>query len=149
MKDFFGYNRQVKEKELLSADFATLDIGNGKMGLVQNVQAAYQHRVEPRFEAGSSTLYWVNGQPSGNMTVGRLVGRSGLFAGVSRGNAACGDLKKLTISLDGDGQCAIRASGGLKFDGAMLQGVSISYGAGALDIQDSLSFVVATMNVTN
>jgi len=95
-EDFFGYKRNINAKEILSSDFALIGVkGSDTMGLVQGAQMSYQQRVEPRFEAGSSDLYWVNGQPSGQMRIDRLVGKSGIFHNVSRNG--CGELQ--TISM--------------------------------------------------
>lgn len=147
MKDILGYTRDYKEKELLSSDYAVLRLKDGdKTGLVQNCQATYQHNVQQRYESGSSTVLFVRGQPQGSMQVGRLVGTKGWFAGVDTGDAACGELGTITASLDGDGQCQITANqSSLKFDGAILQSLALTFGAGQLEITDSCQFLVASM----
>lgn len=150
MKDYFGYDRNIKSKELISADFAKLDIGNGRVSLVQNVNASYGHRSEFRFETGSSDAYFVSGQPMGQISVSRLVGRKG-FLSEHRENPglACGELDKLSIYIDGDENCSVEDGGNdkLKFEGAHIENFNISFGAGALEVSESFGYKVASMNI--
>lgn len=146
MADIFGYTRDVKEREIVSSDYAAVDIGEGRLGLVQQWQAGYQHKVEPRFETGSNALYWVNGQPMGQLQVQSLVGRGGFLAGFGNtGAAACGALKTLIISSDGEGNCGISGGGSLAFSGAVIQGIGLTAQAGNLDIGQNATFMTATL----
>ena len=143
--DYFGYNRQTQANQIISADNAIIDIGQGRIGLVQNFSGSYGHQVEPRFEMGSSTLFWVNGKPSGQFQVSKLVGREGILDSFKTGGDACGGLRQISVSLDG-GSCAVEAGGGVNFNGAKLQSVSVNGSAGAFEIAESATFLVAEMN---
>lgn len=148
MSDYFGYNRPVKTEQLPSADHAVLDIGNGRLGLIQGFSGSYEHQVQPRVEMGSSTLFWVTGQPMGSFTVNRLVGREGLLASFRNtgGNSdACGGLRTLSISLDG-GSCEAIAGAGVTMRGVKLQSVAFQGQAGGFDLSESATFLVAEMN---
>jgi len=147
MSDYFGYTRDTQASQIISADNAIIDIGNGALGLVQNFSGSYQHQVEPRFEMGSSTLFWVNGKPSGQFQVSRLVGRDGILAGFrsSGGSDACGGIRQLNVSLDG-GSCGVQGGSGVSFSGAKLQSVSVQGQAGGFEIAESANFLVAEMN---
>jgi hypothetical protein len=146
-KDFLSYERQTKSKEIFSSDFATVSFGDEKARLVQSVQGNYGHRVEPRYEAGSSALYWVNGQPSGTVNINRLVGTKGWFAGLRDANIACALFKPITVKLDGDGNCDLTAEEDtIKMEDVILQNVAFNFSAGGLDVTESLSFQVSKMS---
>ena len=145
MSDIFGYNRQTQANQIISSDNAVIDLGAGRIGLVQNYSASYNHQVEPRYEMGSSTLFWVTGKPSGQLQVSKLVGRDGLLTTFRTGEDACGGIRQLTTSLDG-GSCQVRAGGGLNFNGAKLQGVGVQGSAGAFEIAESATFLVAELS---
>ena len=145
-KEFFGYERSADNKTVLSTDFAIISIaGSGRMGLVQEAQAQYEHRVEPRFEAGSSDLFWLNGQPQGQITFSRVIGTDGIFADIKENG--CAELQTLTINTSGN-SCGISTGGnGVTFDGAMLQSVTLTFNVQQLDIRDNIVYKVATMTV--
>lgn len=143
MSDYFGYSRDHKANEIISSDTAAISIGGDQFSIVQNYQASYQHRVEPRYELGSSDLFWVNGRPTGQVQISKLVGEDGLLRRFDGGEAACGDLKNLSIDLDG-GSCD-QSGGGLSFAGAKLQQVSAQAQAGGLEISESATFMIAEM----
>lgn len=143
--DLFGYNKTKAGTFLFSSDYAMLQMNGGKLGLLQNATANYAHRVEPRWEAGSSELYWVSGQSSGNVAAGRLVGENGILEGV--------DFERTTSSIRKGAMAGIEfklgSPGGSKpavrMDGCVAQSVSIQFGAGELDVRESLSILVAKM----
>jgi hypothetical protein len=148
MSDYFGYTRQTQANQIISADNAVIDIGNGRLGLVQSFQGGYSHQVEPRFEMGSSTLFWVNGKPSGQFQVSKLVGREGILSefrgGASGGSDACGGLRQIAVSLD-KASCDVQVGSGVNFNGAKLQSVKVSGSAGAFEIAESATFVDAEL----
>ena len=75
MADIFGYTRDPKPQSVFSSDAAHLTIeGKGDGYMIQQWQIAYQQNVQEIFELGSSNLYWVRGQPQGQMSIGRVVG---------------------------------------------------------------------------
>ena len=145
MSDIFGYNRQTQANQIISSDNAVIDVGSGRLGLVQNFNASYAHQVEPRFEMGSSTLFWVNGKPSGQVQVSKLVGRDGLLSAFRTGGDACGGIRQITISMGG-GSCGVSGGGGINFNGAKLQSVGVQGSAGAFEIAESATFVVAELS---
>lgn len=101
--DFFGYTRSKAGQYLYSSDYAAVYFGSQipsttganvssghgvKAGLVQNCSVAYQQTVQPRFEGGSSELYWVAGQSLGTIQVGRLIGQAGILNGINMNTEA-------------------------------------------------------------
>jgi hypothetical protein len=150
-KDFFGYVRDVSANgAVLTSEFATINLGGGIVRLVQNVNAQYRQNVISRFEAGSPSLYWITGQAQGTIQMGRLLGRDGWFAGFSTFEDSCGELKSLTIGLDGNSGCAAIApasgSATLKFADAVPEQVSASFNANGLEVNESITIRAATMS---
>ena len=154
MKDFYGYEREIKPNgQLVSSEFATLAIGDqgsasSEMSLVQGVQASYQQRAEPKFEAGSANLYWVAGQAMGDISMSRLVGASGM-KGIASMQGGGGVLKALKIAFNGEGslESATSAAGGLRFAGAIPLNIGITFSAGALEIGESVTVRAASMRM--
>lgn len=149
-RDFFGYSREVKPNgQLISSEYATLSVGGkGRVTLVQAVQATYGQRAEPKFEAGSSNLYWVTGQPMGEITMGRLVGSDGL-SGIRMLEGGCGSLRSIKIGFDGQGGCAeaVVAASGLNFRDAVPVSVGVSFTAGQLEVGENFSLRCAHMSI--
>ena len=56
-RDIFSYTGDVKEKQIVAARNAALDLGNGRVALVQSMEGSYGHQVQPVYEAGSSSIY--------------------------------------------------------------------------------------------
>jgi len=146
--DILGYRRDVKPNgQIYSSEFATISMG-GKMSLVQQVQASYGQTVAPKFEVGSPTLYWLTGQPIGQVQIGRLVGRGGFFSTFGSLENSCGKLLGLRIGLDGNGGCTSEqqsADGGISFDGGVVANITASFGAGDLEVQEGATIQVASM----
>lgn len=145
--DILGYKRDVRPNgQLFSSEFATISMG-GRMALVQNVQASYGQTVTPMFEVGSPTLYWLTGQPMGQVQVGRLVGRGGFFDSFGSVEDSCGRLLGLKIGLDGTGGCSAAQAGGsgLSFDGGVVENLTASFSAGELQVQEGATIRVASM----
>lgn len=142
MSDYFGYNKETQANKVVSSDNAIINVGKGQLGLVQQFNGTYSHQVEPRYEMGSSTLYWIQGKPSGQFQVSKLVGEEGILEAF-KGDEACGDLRQLSVDLGG-GTCSV-GSRAINFSGAKLQSVSVNGNVGGLDIAESATFVVAEM----
>jgi hypothetical protein len=146
--DILGYKRDVKPNgQIFSSEFATISMG-GRMSLVQQVQASYGQTVVPKFEVGSPTLYWLAGQPMGQVQIGRLVGRGGFFDSFGDLENSCGRLLGLRIGLDGTGGCTSvqqATGGGISFDGGMVANITASFGAGDLEVQEGATIQVASM----
>lgn len=155
--DFFGYERANVGQYIYSSDYAALYFSNaaggavanaGKAGLVQRATVAYQHNVQPRFEAGSHELYWLTGQALGSVQVGRLIGDRGILDGVMHG-ANPNDLRKGVlgavefkigrIGLEG---VSVRQEV-LVLSGCVLSAYGISFDVGGLDVQESLTIQTA------
>src|ERR1700761_7118098 len=94
-QDLFAYTRNNVGSYLFSSDYSSIYFENSagaglttpaqRAGLIQNATCAYQHNVQPRFEAGSHNLYWVTGQSMGTLQLGRLIGDAGILAGINIG----------------------------------------------------------------
>jgi len=144
-KDIFGYRRDVHPNgSLVSSEVAVLSLGGQHITLVQSLQASYQQRTEPRYEAGTSNMYWIAGQPLGSVTIGRLVGKD---ASLMLINAAAGgscEMKTLKLSFDGGGhECHAQLATRLKFSGIVINQIGVSYNAGSLEVSESASFQVS------
>jgi hypothetical protein len=148
--DFFGYNREVKANgQIMSTEFAVISLGAGKLALVQSVQAAYTQQAQPKFESGSPVLYWLTGQPSGNIQVAKLVGKGGFLSGFSSLKDSCGKLLGATISSDGTGGCSAGFNGkSLTFAGGVCAQVGISWNVQNLEVQESATIQVASMSAS-
>lgn len=148
MKDFYGYDRNVHENgAVMSSEVATISFGTGgNKRLVQNVNATYNQTATPRYELGSSDLYWNTGHPLGQVNIGRLVGRGGYLSDLTRGEG-CGKVASITLGLDGQGGCVTAAAGrSLIFNGAVPVSIGINVGAGSLEVAENLSWQVAKMS---
>lgn len=147
-KDILGYSRDIRPNgQIFSSEFATISMG-GRMALVQGVQASYGQTVTPKFEVGSPTLYWLTGQPMGQVQIGRLVGRGGFFDSFGTVEDSCGSLIGLKIGLDGTGGCTAAQGGGgsgLSFDGGVVANLTASFNAGDLQVQEGATIQVASM----
>ena len=156
--DFYGYERDYAGTYLYSSDVAAIYFDNNgvgnpqRAGLVQNVQASYQQSVLPRFEAGSSELYWVTGQAQGSVGCGRLVSYQGLLDGINVGQGTSdlrnGILGSVTIKigkLAGQLRQVQLPQSQLIMKGCVLQGYSTSFTTGALEVAESMAIQVALM----
>ena len=156
--DFYGYERDHAGSYLYSSDVAAIYFDNNgvgsptRAGLVQNVQASYQHSVLPRFEAGSSELYWVAGQAQGSVGVGRLVSYGGLLEGIKPGtgqsdlrNGILGSVFVKIGKMSGQLRQVQLPQSQLVMRGCVLQGFSTTFTTGALEVAESMSIQVALM----
>lgn len=149
MSDALGYEgKQVGR--IMSSDYALVKVDGGQVGLAQSVQAAYQHAVQPRFEAGSHHLYWVTGQSQGSMSVGRSVGTD--FLGVEGlDKSASGALLAMSIQSTAGGEFgeSFDGTGGstknLRFRGAVPQSINVTINAGGLDVSEGINIAVGLM----
>ena len=162
--DMIGYQRsKVNKNHLISSDHAALLIstpgGDGGVGakqlnLVQNSQLAYQHRVMPRFEGGSSELYWISGQAVGTMQSGRVIGNQGFMNQVQAngriGDRNQGQIKKAALSRAHVELGQASATGVIAsnmditiLEGCMMDSVALNYNVGGLEVGESFSMQVA------
>ena len=151
MLDIFGYDREVKDKEILSSDNISMDLGEGKIALLQQVTAQYDHQIKPVYEVGSSALYFVNGQPMGSISFANIVGKSGFFNGFGLGGQACGELKTISINAVADSNCdyEIERNSTIKFEGAILKQIEFRVTAGEMFASTNGTFLVAKMLLSN
>lgn len=149
--DFFGYKREVQPNgTLVSSELATIAVGGGSnISVVQNVTANYAQQVNPKFESGSPTLYWLTGQAMGSISFSRLVSSSGFLAELSSLKNSCGSVIPVVLGLDGTGGCSASAgkSGGgkVRFSGGVPESITISWTAGTLEVSEGASIKVATL----
>ena len=150
MANILGYTRTKDTKRLISSDFAaiSLDSGSGELGLVQQASAQYGHQVIPRFEAGSSNLFWVTGQAQGTLTLGRAVSQDGFFGSLKPQDAAGGTLVKVHINMkDANLQNQVRTGAGssIHFAGGIIAALSSNISAASLDVSESVTINCAEM----
>ena len=148
--DILGYNRTVRANgEVLSSEYAVLSMGGGgAITLVQQAQGQYMHKIRSVFEGGTANMYYITGQPEGQISFARLIGREGLGTFLSGGAGGCGSLTSLSVSLSGSGACsAISAAGGrgYSFSGALIESINFSYSTADLQIQEGATLRVASM----
>ena len=154
--NILGYRRDDDTKRLISSDYAALRFGGAgggqeKVKLVQSAQLTYGHQVTPRFEAGSSQLYWVTGQAQGRITLGRAVSSGGFFAGVDPQQAAGGSLVGFNLSLDdftagnAGGQVSATGKSSLQFKGGVIANLTATVTTGSLDVSEGVEIAFSEM----
>ncbi len=156
--DFFGYQRSKVGTYIMSSDYASIYFANtaggtgtpsNRAGLVQSSSVSYQHRVEPKFEAGSHELYWLTGQSMGAIALGRLVSERGFMDGIQSGGAANALTKGIIGTVEFKaGQVNLRQDV-VTMSGCVLQGVNFNTSVGGLEITESLTIQVALMQKKN
>ena len=147
--NILGYTRTKDTKRLISSDFAALSLDSGgELGLVQQATAQYGHQVIPRFEAGSSNLFWVTGQAQGTITLGRAVSQDGFFGQLRPQDAAGGTLVKMHLNMKKanlDNQVSTGAGSAIHFSGGIISALSSNVSAASLDVSESVTINVAEM----
>lgn len=165
--DFFGYERANPGSYVYSSDYASVYFSNNeagtgsqRAGLVQNCTCAYQHNVQPRFEGGSSELFWLAGQALGTLQMGRLVGDAGILNGVRLIGGAGRDIRNGTLGGI-DFKIGKKGVGGgasnvtrvlarqnvLVMRGCVLSGFGASFSTGGLEVQEAMTIQTALMKV--
>lgn len=140
--DFFGYNRVTKAtNQLSSSEFAILTVGS-RVNLCQQTTATYSQEIRPIYEVGAPSVVWVTGHASGTVGFGRLAGSDGFFANLR--NTACGQISPVSIN-SGAGSC-FTGSGTLNFSGAVIESVTLTISAGAIEITEAATLRVASMS---
>lgn len=153
MSNVFNYTRAASDTEgrIISSDYAALSFGGGggndKLKLVQSAQLNYGHQVIPRFEAGSSELYWVTGQAQGRITVQRAVSQSGMFGEVEADKAANGTLIKFSMAVEKLGNSvSVSGSTNINFTGGVVVNLTASVQTGSLDVSEGVEIAFAGMD---
>ena len=153
MSNILGYDRKEETQRLISSDYAALSFGDGgaKIKLVQNAQLTYGHQVTPRFEAGSSELYWVTGQAQGRITLGRAVSKGGFFGGLDPQAAAGGSLIKFNLSVGGlgaqnaGGEISVGKDTSLNFEGGVIANLTATVTTGSLDVSEGVEIAFSEL----
>jgi len=152
MANILGYKRDDNTKRLISSDYAALKFGTGgSIKLVQNAQLTYGHQVTPRFEAGSSQLYWVTGQAQGRITLGRAVSSGGFFSGLDPQKASGGSLVSFNLSIGGfdaankGGQITVGSNTTLNFEGGVIANLTATVTTGSLDVSEGVEIAFSEL----
>ena len=157
--DFFGYKRNSPGTHIMSSEYAAVLMSNSltsapsnKLGLVQGCQVSYGHAVVPVFEAGSSEMYWITGQPSGAVSISRVVGDN--FVAGLQGLAQPGSSSQL-LNQGAIGEVDFKAGVTtinqtvLRFGGCVLARVDWSTQVSALNITTGMTIHVAILHPVN
>ncbi len=143
MNTLFGTSRTAKSRaQIASSEYAIISVG-GKSQLGQNLQGTYMRQIQTIMELGNPGLYWIGGHEQGNLTFQRLVGKGGFFDGWDPDE--CGILSPCSVDL-GSAPCVAAASGGLRFEGSMVEQFNFTMQAGTLEITEGVSLRVASMS---
>lgn len=148
MANIFSYERKQDTERLISSDYAAISFGGGDtLALVQSAQLNYGHQVIPRFEAGTSELYWVTGQAQGRVTIQRAVSQGGMFGNVDADKAAKGELIKFSMEVkDLDGGVTVTGTKNISFTGGVVVNLTASIQTGSLDVSEGVEVAFANMN---
>lgn len=142
MRTIFNTDRPAPSRaRIASSEYAIVTIG-GRSELGQSVRGQYSRQIREIFELGNAGVMWVAGNESGTLSFQRLVGAGGFFNNWQ--GDECGILSPVSIDLGG-GRCVAVASGGLRFEGAMIESVDFGMQAGQLEISEGISLRVASM----
>ena len=145
--DFFGFEKTVKtDGQIITGNFASIS-ANGAMALVQSVNASYNRQIISMFEAGSSTLYYLNGNSEGQVTINGAVGKSGFFKNFRDIASSCGAINKLSIDILSGSKCSVGGSGGITFSGGLAEGFNIAYQAGPMAVTEGAQIRCGSMNI--
>lgn len=152
MTDVFGYKNNIAtEGQIASADFARVAVGNGgENALVQNVDITYGQQIEEVTQVGSTQILWMPGRPRGNINLGTLVGSDGFFADWA---GECGKIETASINVDGSSgdstqACGFQGSGGLRFEGAVVESLNLGIATGRRTIAQGANIRVGSMGRT-
>jgi len=154
--NILGYGRDQVTERLISSDYAALSLtggGSGTIKLVQNAQLNYGHQVIPRFEAGSSELYWVTGQAQGRINIGRAVSSGGVFANIKPQDAATGELVSFSLEIKdnagGNGSISgvkgVTGETNISFEGGVVVNLTANITTGNLDVAEGVEIAFADM----
>jgi len=148
-KDFFGSERKYQPSgAIATSELATVKVGGNSLFLVQSMRATYKQKVMPIYQAGDATVYFVQGQQSGNIEIGRAVGDGGFGTAFQDIAGACGTLSKLSVGLDGQGCAHIKNAGGLSFEGAVAEQYGANFDVQSLLCSESISVQCAFLGLS-
>lgn len=143
MADIFGYNRTGASDVFVSDRSRLTIVGVEGADLIQGWSISYSQSITPIYEVGSSRLFWAKGNPTGGGQIGRIVGTNFL----SMTHDIC-DKGTTIVIANTSGSC----SGGgvsLTCTGAICTSVGFSAQAGQPTVSESVSFMFASLEVSN
>lgn len=144
MPSIFNTTRNVTNQgDMASSEYAAITVGS-QISLGQNVSGTYGRQIQTVYELGRPEIYWISGHEQGQMSVARLVGKNGFFDAIA--STQCGAINNLKIDLSSS-TCS-KGSGGLAFDGAMLESVTFGMQSGTLEISEGMSMRFQTLTRT-
>ena len=141
MTDIFGYNR-TGASDVFVADKSKLTIvGVSGADLIQSWSVSYTQSITPIYEVGSSRLFWAKGNPVGQGSIARIVGKTFL----SMTSDICDKGTTITIT-NASGACS---GGGISLTctGAICTSVGVSAQAGNPTVSQSVTFQFASLSI--
>lgn len=143
--DIFGNSKDIKTPgAIMTAEYAALNISGG-VSLVQSVQASYSRQLNTMFEAGSSTVFYMQGASEGKIEASAAVGKAGFFQNLKTGDG-CGEIKGVAITAKGKG--CFTGAGTVNFNGALAESFNIAYKAGPEAVVNGIGIRVGSMSVS-
>lgn len=142
MADIFGYNRAAASG-VFTSDKSKLSIaGASGVDLIQGWQVNYAQQLTPIYEIGSSRLFWAKGNPVGQGTISRVVGRNFL----KMASDVCDKGRTITISNTA-GACS---GGGVSLSciGAICTSVGFSAQTGMPTVSEQVTFQFTSMTAS-
>jgi len=141
--DIFGNTKEIKSPgAIITSEFATLTM-NGRMALVQSVTANYARQLNTMFEAGASTVFYLQGASEGKIDANSAVGTDGFFKNFR--NLGCGEVTNVNIDVNGN-NCT-KGQGGLSFNGALAEAFTTTFQAGPTAVTQGITLRVGSMTV--
>ena len=149
MQDVFKYDMAVKNEELPTSTFAVLDLGEGAIQLLQQMDITYGRQLNQFFPVGEAAVYYVSGNPSGTLRVGLAVGKTGFMKPFMRSAEMCGTLTPINVTLSGS-RCDLAIENkSMKFTGAILESLNFSVNGQNLILNQGAQYRLAGMTVSN
>lgn len=148
MTDIFGYEKNTSASgTIITSEFASLSIG-GRVSLTQNVSGQYGRQVRTMYESGSSNVYFLHGNSTGNITCSAAVGSKGFFNALNSTLAKCGKVDSISVDILPGGKCSTSTGGkgGLTFSGGMVEGLQFAFQTGLEAVTEGFTIMVAEMN---
>ena len=157
--DLFGYNRNPKPQGVFSSSESFLKFGSagGSSGTISNLLGAliqswnvtYQNNVTEVFELGSSAIYWMKGRPTGQGSIGRIIGFRSVKLFPDEAYDAC--LGGVTMEIQASpGVCPnFQASTvDISLGGAIVVSIGFDASVGDTRINENIAFRFATLSLT-
>ncbi len=144
MEDIFTYkNTAITSGQVASADFARIAVSKGGRvnSLVQSCEVSYGQQIEEVTQVGSTQIFWLPGNPRGNISISTLVGADGFFNDWA---GECGKIDSATIDVKG-GACGFKGNGSLTFSGGVVESLTANISTGRKTIVQGAQVRVASM----